>query len=190
MAKVRNSAQKATWEQEKKSRTLAVRAAVPNATHAAVAAQTSPDKPLTEKQRAFAVAYARGESVPNAMARAGYNETPSYGYRMLHMPNVRAVIDAEKALYAAAAQMDRKRVIDMHLEAFEMAKLISEPSSMVAAAREIGKICGLYEPRKVDITLNGSVQHEVHRFEGMSDAELLKVIAESAQPAQPTLEAP
>ena len=49
---------------------------------------------------------------------------------------------------------------------------------MVSAAREIGKICGLYEPQKVQINVSGSVQHEIHRFEAMSDDELLEVLAQ------------
>lgn len=144
----------------------------------AAAAAVPADKPLTEKQKAYAVARARGETVPNAMAIAGYNEQPSYGYRLDKMPNVQALIRQEQALYAEAAQMDRKKVIDMHLEAYELARTMAEPSTMVAAAREIGKICGLYEPKKVEVSVNGQVQHEIHRFEAMSDAELLQVLAQ------------
>ena len=151
-------------------------------TRFAAAAAVSPDKPLTEKQKLYAVARARGESVPNAMAQAGYNEQISYGYRLDKMPNVQALIRQEQALYAEASQMDRKKVIDMQLEAFEMARVMAEPSSMVAAAREIGKICGLYEPKKVEVNFNGRVQHEIHRFEAMSDAELLDVLAAGLPP--------
>ena len=159
-------------------RGAAVRATAMETTTMAAAAMVSPDKPLTEKQKTYAIARARGESVPNAMAQAGYNEQVSYGYRLDKMPNVQALIRQEQGLYAEAAQMDRKKVIDMQLEAFEMARVMAEPSSMVAAAREIGKICGLYEPKKVEVNFNGRVQHEIHRFEAMSDAELLDVLAQ------------
>ena len=171
----RNTTQKNRREVEKPARVATVRAANSTTTMAAAAA-VSPDKPLTEKQKLYAVARARGESVPNAMAAAGYNEQVSYGYRLDKMPNVQRLIQQEQALYAEAAQIDRKKVIDMQLEAYEMAKTMAEPSTMVAAAREIGKICGLYEPKKVDISINGKVEHELRRLEGMSDAELLEVI--------------
>lgn len=185
----RTPVQKNVREAEKPQRVAAVRAA-PNTGTMAVAAAVSPDKPLTEKQRLYAVARARGESVPNAMFAAGYNEQVSYGYRLDKMPNVRRLIAQEAALYAEAAQMDRKKVIDMHLEAYEMAKTMAEPSTMVAAAREIGKICGLYEPSKVEVTVNGAVQHEIHRFEAMSDAELLEVLAQGLPTPHPALENP
>ena len=192
----RNTTQKNRREVEKPARVATVRAAN-NTTTMAAAAAVSPDKPLTEKQKLYAVARARGESVPNAMAAAGYNEQVSYGYRLDKMPNVQRLIQKEQALYAEAAQIDRKKVIDMQMEAYEMAKTMAEPATMVAAAREIGKICGLYEPRKVEVSINGSVQHEIHRMESMSDAELLEFLSQGLptphpgqeNPATPLLEA-
>ena len=181
MALARNTPQKNRREAEKPERIKSLRAA-PETTTMAAAAAVSPDKPLTEKQKLYAVARARGESVPNAMAQAGYNEQVSYGYRLDKMPNVQALIRQEQALYAAAAQIDRKKVIDMQLEAYELARTMAEPATMVSAAREIGKICGLYEPKKVEVNFNGRVQHEIHRFEAMSDAELLDVLAAGLPP--------
>ena len=176
------------------ARGAGVRATAVNTSTMAAAASVPPDKPLTDKQKAYAVARARGETVTNAMAQAGYNEQPSYGYRLDKMPNVQALVRQEQALYAEAAQIDRKKVIDMQLEAYEMARTMAEPATMVAAAREIGKICGLYEPKKVEISVSGRVQHEIHRFEAMSDAELLEVLAQGLpppeDPATPFLEAP
>ena len=177
MALARNTPQKNRREAEKPERIKSLRAA-PETTTMAAAAAVSSDKPLTEKQKLYAVARARGESVPNAMAQAGYNEQVSYGYRLDKMPNVQALIRQEQALYAAAAQIDSKKVIDMQLEAYELARTMAEPATMVSAAREIGKICGLYEPQKVQINVSGSVQHEIHRFEAMSDDELLEVLAQ------------
>ena len=190
MALARNTPQKNRREAEKPERIKSLRAA-PETTTMAAAAAVSPDKPLTEKQKLYAVARARGESVPNAMAQAGYNEQVSYGYRLDKMPNVQALMRQEQALYAEAAQIDRKKVIDMQLEAYELARTMAEPATMVSAAREIGKICGLYEPQKVQINVSGSVQHEIHRFEAMSDAELLEVLAQGLPaPENPTTALP
>lgn len=183
----RNTTQKNRREVEKPARVATVRAANNTSTMAAAAA-VSPDKPLTEKQKLYAVARARGESVPNAMAAAGYNEQVSYGYRLDKMPNVQRLIQKEQALYAEAAQIDRKKVIDMQLEAYELAKTMAEPATMVAAAREIGKICGLYEPKKVEVSVNGSIQHEMHRLDSMSDAELLEFLAQGRPTPHPAQE--
>jgi phage terminase small subunit len=168
-------------------RKTSVRSAINTSTMAA-AAMVPVDKPLTTQQRLFVQHWAKGETIPNAMARAGYNDQPSYGYRMAKMPNILALYSEEKAKYEEAAQMTRQRVMDGLLEAVEMAKLMAEPATMVSGWREIGKMCGYFEPKKVDINVNvtGNVIHQ--RLNQLSDAELLKIIQE--QGADPLLDAP
>ena len=84
--------------------------------------------------------------------------------------------------------MTRKKVMDMHLEAFEMAKLMAEPASMVSAAREIGRMCGYYEPVKhtVDVNVKGEVA--VRQLNAMSDSDLLKLITGGAALSLPAPE--
>lgn len=169
-------------------RKAAVRTKYAETTTMAAAAMVPVDKPLTTQQRLFVQHWAKGETIPNAMARAGYNDQPSYGYRMAKMPNVLALYNEEKAKYEEAAQMTRQRVMDGLLEAVEMAKLMAEPATMVSGWREIGKMCGYFEPKKVDINVNvtGNVIHQ--RLNQLTDAELLKIIQE--QGAEPLLDAP
>lgn len=144
------------------------------------AALVSPDKPLTDQQRAFVKLWASGESVTAASIKAGYNDGASIAYRMTKMPNILKLYDAEKTLYEEASQMTRKKVMDMHMEAFDMAKLMAEPSSMVSAAREIGKMCGYYEPTRhtVDINISGNVV--LDRMNRLTDSELLKLITQAS----------
>ena len=162
------------------ARGAAVRAKYAETTTMAAAALVPVDKPLTTQQREFVKHWAAGDSIPNAMARAGYNDQPSYGYRMAKMPNILALYNEEKRLYEEASQMTRKRVMDMLVDAYDMAKLMSEPASMVSAAREVGKMCGYYEPVKtqVNVTVNGQVS--IDRMNRLSDDELLKIIEQGA----------
>lgn len=140
------------------------------------AAMVDENKPLTEMQRHFVREWAKGETIRTASARAGYNPGDSIAYRMTKMPNILKMYREEKAKYEQAAQMSRKKVMDMHLEAFEMAKLMSEPASMVSAAREIGRMCGYYEPVKHVIEHNHSGEVTLRQLSGMSDAELMKLM--------------
>ena len=134
------------------------------------------NKPLTQKQKDFVRAWASGESILSASTRAGYADGGTFAYRMVRMPNILRLYNEEKAAYEAAAGMTRKKVMDGLLEGVEMAKMAGEPASVIAGWREIGKMCGYYEPvrRKLDITVNGSVVMD--RMNRMSDAELLRVI--------------
>ena len=161
------------------ARGAAVRAKYAETTTMAAAALVSVDKPLTTQQREFVKHWAAGDSIPNAMARAGYNDQPSYGYRMAKMPNILALYNEEKRLYEEASQMTRKRVMDMLVDAYDMAKLMSEPASMVSAAREVGKMCGYYTVQtQVNVTVNGQVS--IDRMNRLSDDELLKIIEQGA----------
>lgn len=150
-----------------------------NLSAAEMAEVIDPDKPLTEKQRLFVQYWAEGESISAASRRAGYNDGAAIAYRMVKMPNILKLKAEISAKYEEAAQISRKTVMDMHLEAFEMAKLMAEPATMVSAARELGKMAGYYAPveHKVKIDVTGNII--VDKLNSMSDAELLKIISGS-----------
>ena len=153
---------------------------------AASASEIDVNKPLTEKMKRFVLAWAEGDTIPNACARAGYADD-GLGYRLARMPNVLALKAQHEARYEESVQMTRKKVMDGMLESIEMAKLMSEPASMIAGWREIGKICGYYAPveHKVKVDVSGNVVHQ--RLSGMSDADLLEMIAKG-NPPTPLLE--
>lgn len=136
---------------------------------------TKKDPPLTELQMMFVRHWAAGESILSASARAGYNDNGTYAYRLAKNPNVVRVYEREKKLYEASCQMTRKKVMDGFLEAADMARLQADPTAMTGAWREIGKMCGYYEPvrKRIDINVNGSITQKVER---MDDETLLKII--------------
>jgi phage terminase small subunit len=146
-----------------------------------VAEISNPDRPLTTKQLAFVKAWASGDSILAATVRAGYNDGGTFGYRLARMPHILKIYEAEKAAYVEASQMTRKKVMDGLLEGIEMARLLAEPSSMIAGWREIGKLCGFYEPiqKRIDVNLTGNLV--LDRLNRLSDAELLKLIQDGVK---------
>jgi hypothetical protein len=134
------------------------------------AEQIDPNKPLTDKQKLFVKHWAAGESITSASARAGYGDGATFAYRMVRMPNVLALYDAEKLAYEASCQMTRKRVMDGLLESIDMAKLMAEPSTMVSGWREIAKMCGYMAPVQIKHTVTEGGRQD--RLERMTDAEL------------------
>jgi hypothetical protein len=73
------------------------------------------------------------------------------------------------------SELSKKDVMDMLKEAYDMAKLMAEPSSMVSAAREIGKMCGYYEPKKVEVSVSAALQKK-ESVARLTDAELFAAI--------------
>ncbi len=151
-------------------------AVMSNNGNTALIEKQNPDRPLTEKQRLFVSEWAKGETILSASYRAGYADAGTMAYRMAKDPAILKLYNAEKALYAESCQINRKQVMEGLIEAIDMAKLLGEPASMIAGWREVGKMCGFYEPvkRTIDINIQGDVT--VKRLERMSDADLLKLI--------------
>lgn len=152
----------------------------------------NPDKPLTENQLRFVKNWASGDSIGNAYLRAGFDSPGtttggSRGYQLVKQPNIIAAYQREKAKYEEASQMTRKKVMDMLLESYETAKLMAEPASMVAAAREVGKMCGYYAPVETRVKVDVTGNIVMNKLNNMTDQELLEVISRGQQQAEPEL---
>jgi phage terminase small subunit len=98
-------------------------------------------------------------------ARAGAHVTAS---RLLRDPKVAEAVAAGHAEKRAELKIDRQSVAAAFLAAYELASAQGNPGAMVSAAREIGRLCGLYafEPHSMSSSPRDG------RFGSMSDAEL------------------
>lgn len=163
---------------ETKAKEIAkLRATSPNTSaNLATLKLANPDRPLTEKQKVFVCEWASGETILSASVRAGYSDKGAMGYRMSRDPAILKIYNLEKAKYEEASQMTRKRVMDGLLEGIEMAKMTSEPASVINGWKTVGQMCGYFEPvkRTLDVNINGQVN--IKRLESMSDMELLKLV--------------
>ena len=137
---------------------------------------------LSPKQKAFIQYVAEGDSGSAAAIRAGCTPTSAktIASQWRAIPVIQQEIAKAQAAYAEASQMTKKKVMDMLLEGYEMAKLMSEPATMVSAAREVGKMCGFYEPKKIDVNVNVNGSVVLENMNKMTDAELLKIIEEAS----------
>lgn len=135
------------------------------------------DRPLTDKQRMFVRYWAGGETPRTAALMAGYSPTSEIGWTLSNDPAILKIYREEKRLYEEANGHTKKRVMSMLQEAYDHAKLVSEPATMVAAARELGKMAGHYEPEKLSINVNvGGKLFD--RLASLSDEQLLKIMEE------------
>ncbi len=132
---------------------------------------------LTEKQVRFIQEYVKIGCLNASLAarQAGYSANTSSvaGPRMLALPAVQKAVQIARAKMEAAGQMTSKKVMDGFLEAIEMAKLRSDPLSMIAGWREIARMCGYYEPtrHKIEVSVNGQVV--IDRLKVLPEHELL-----------------
>lgn len=160
-----------------------------------------PKKLLTPKQLAFVKARAQGLNCVQAAQQAGYAVPNVQGYQAENHPLIREALKKEWAKAEKASEMTKKKVMDGMLHAIEQAKMLADPTAQIAGWREVAKMCGYYEPKKVQLEVSVSAKRMFSQFETLSDAELLKlaeteiidvdgVLVEDADGSALSLEAP
>ena len=134
---------------------------------------------LSGKQAAFAVAYARHHNASRAAREAGYAKgcASVTGTRLLANASVLEHLRTLEALTAVDMGMSRERLLAELQGAAALAKEKREPMAMIAAWREIGKICGFYQPDRVRVAVDLAGQGDLAQVERMTDDELLAIIA-------------
>jgi phage terminase small subunit len=102
---------------------------------------------VTQKQAYFVRGYVKHGNAARAAREAGYAPKSARitACRLLTKANIQAEIAAERRRYELEFGLDRKSLTRELTSALDLAKLQADPAKMVAAAREIGLICGYYD---------------------------------------------
>jgi hypothetical protein len=90
-----------------------------------------------------------------------------------------AACEHEQRLLAKASGISRKRVMEGFLEAIELAKIQADPSAMIAGWREIGRMCGYYEPERKEFTFSVDASALYNKLRELPDEVLLRIVEES-----------
>lgn len=133
----------------------------------------NPNGPLTAQQKTFVENIVRHGMGSYLAAKAAGYEDPNNCGRMMRNAKIREAIRKEREAYAKASEMTKKKVIDGFIEAIDLARIKGEPIAMIAGWREVGKMCGFYEPKKIDLQVSVQGQVLLQRLNSMSDQELL-----------------
>ncbi len=136
---------------------------------------------LTDRQRIFVESIARGMKQTMAARTAGYEGPNVVGCRLMKDPKIQDAIAQFHRKHEKSVQMTRKKVMEGMLEAIEMAKVQSDPNTMVNGWREIGRMCGYYAAERKVIDINISAKRVVDKLETLTDAELLEMIGKDEE---------
>lgn len=135
---------------------------------------------LTDKQTAYVESRLDGKSQRQSAKEAGYT-SDAMAIEAERSQKVRQALSIARSELSTATQIKRADVLEMLMEAYDMAKIMSESSSMTAAAREIGRMLGFYEPETIKLELTPSQANMQHRLRSLSDEELLRIASGTAQ---------
>lgn len=104
-----------------------------------------------------------------------------WALKVANKPAFKAAVADMRNAVALASGMTKKKVIDGFLEAIDMARTQGEPLVMVSGWREIGKMCGFYEPTRAELTISVGGQIALQRLESLSDTDLLKLVQQGTE---------
>lgn len=127
----------------------------------------------TKKQRAYAEARGRGLSRDQSAIMAGYH--PEDVTNVERSDGVQQELAKIRAETAANTGITKEQVVELLIEAARMAQTMEDPTGLVAAARELGKMLGYYAP-EVKKTLHGLDKEGIKKvLDEMSDEELIRL---------------
>lgn len=115
----------------------------------------------------------RGESVCRSAEVAGIPVATGYG--RMRSDEVKRMLRAGRREVESVATISRLDVLNMFLEAIDMARTISDPGQMINGADKIAKMMGYYEPEEVKVDLNVNYDGAIRRIRELSDVELIEL---------------
>ena len=115
-----------------------------------------PDRPnLTKKQIEFLHMYTASPFLPlKELCRQVGVQPAQVSKWKKYSQNFNAALTTEHRRSQQVVNMSRKSVMRGILEAIEMAKDQRQPGGMISGWKEIGRMCGFYEPEKREIRLS------------------------------------
>ena len=136
---------------------------------------------LSLKQSRFVDEYLIDLNGAQAAIRAGYSPrcAKEQASRLLTYAHVQAEIEERNKDIEIRLEISRENVLEGFQEAYELAKTNNNPGAMTGANRELGKMCGYYEPEKkqIEFSQTGEKQH-LRYLESLSDEELMGMLGE------------
>jgi hypothetical protein len=129
---------------------------------------------LDDRDRIYVESRLRGMSQVAAAAAAGL--APANASRFEQQPHIKDALDHGRRISAIETGITRLRISDMLLDAYRSATTAAE---MVMAARELGRLHGLYAPQKVELDHTHKLAQvkSAEDIRRMPTAELMQLVS-------------
>ncbi|MCI0411096.1 MAG: hypothetical protein L0191_21445, partial [Acidobacteria bacterium] len=130
---------------------------------------------LTEAQAKYVEARGMGLVPKRAVKHAGLTGSSKTVDAYENNPLVVAAVNALLAQNAEESRMTRKKVMDLALEAINMARTIEDPTAMLRGVQELNKMLGFYAPESKNIVLSAKREGERAKLALMTEQELIEM---------------
>ena len=130
---------------------------------------------LTDKQIEFFHVYLSSPFLPLREICNQANVQQRTVKKWLSQETFRKALTTEQNRSRAVSNMSRKRVMRGMLEAVDMARDARQPNTMLSGWKEIGRMCGFYEPERREIILSKSAEEMQKEIKTLTRAQLLDI---------------
>lgn len=134
---------------------------------------------IIEKQQAFADAIVCGASQADAARAAGYHPGSASG--VMRQEEIQLMVANAKAEMRELSTIKKLDVLEIFIEAIDMARTLADPAQMINGAREVGRMMGFYEPETLKLEVSGNTAAMASKFKALTDSELLEIAAGRAK---------
>lgn len=134
---------------------------------------------IQSKQKVFADAILTGHTQSDAARAAGYH--PSTASNVMRQEEIQLLVNEARSELRNISTIKKLDVLDIMIEAIDMARTLADPAQMINGAREVGRMMGFYEPETIKIEHN--VNHNVMatKYKQMTDEELFAIASGKAK---------
>jgi hypothetical protein len=125
--------------------------------------------------RKFCMKVAEGMTPSDAAVFCGFEDPGKTAKQLMMRPTVKKALNVMIERTMKMSEITRDDVLDGFKDAIAIARTQSEPMTMIAGWREVGKMLGMYEA-KLKIEITGGAGELERQLANMSDAELLRMV--------------
>lgn len=125
--------------------------------------------------RKFCMKVAEGMTPSDAAAYCGMVDPGKTAQDLMRRPTVKKALNVMIDRTMRMSEITREDVLEGFKDAIAIARTQSEPMTMIAGWREVGKMLGMYEA-KLKIEVTGGAGELERQLAGMSDADLLRMV--------------
>ena len=134
---------------------------------------------IEDQHKLFADMLSEGKSKSEAARIAGYN--PSNVDTVMRQEEVQQYLQEARKEIEDISTIRRVDVMNLFLEAIEMARIQADPSQMINGADKVAKMMGYYAPETLKLEVEQNSKSLSNKFRQLSDAELYEIAAGRAK---------
>jgi hypothetical protein len=134
---------------------------------------------VDDKRKVFADAVLNGSTQSEAARIAGYH--PQNATQVMRQEDVQCYIEEARNEISDLSTLKRLDVVNILLEAVDMARMMADPGQMINGADKLAKMMGYYAPETIKLEVEGNQSALAAKFKSLTDSELLEIAAGRAK---------